>query len=200
MGNEITPNSAELTARQLIEQKDTIENELKEMEQILKGQGVGMVEPLVDKSGFPRDDIDLVAVRTARSKIISLRNDHKDIMKQIEEALHAMHAENKVNKKDNSAETVSISQPRPFAIVNAIAPDSPAKEAGLLKGDEITRFGSIHTGNHQKLQALNTFVVDNEGKSIGVTIKRGEENLVLQLTPRRGWGGRGLLGCHILPL
>jgi NACalpha-BTF3-like transcription factor len=29
-----------------------------------------MVEPLVDKSGFPRDDIDLVAVRTARSKII----------------------------------------------------------------------------------------------------------------------------------
>ncbi len=29
-----------------------------------------MVEPLIDKSGFPRNDIDLVAVRTARSKII----------------------------------------------------------------------------------------------------------------------------------
>lgn len=22
----------------------------------------------------------------------------------------------------------------------------------------------------------------------------------LQLTPRRDWGGRGLLGCHLLPL
>lgn len=36
-----------------------------------------MDEPLVDESGFPRDDIDLVAVRTARSKLIcglTLRN------------------------------------------------------------------------------------------------------------------------------
>ncbi|RGB26610.1 26S proteasome non-ATPase regulatory subunit 9-like protein [Rhizophagus diaphanus] len=196
MGNEITPKSAELTARQLMGQKDAIENELKELEQILKGQGVGMDEPLVDESGFPRDDIDLVAVRTARSKLISLRNDHKDIMKQIEEALHAMHAENKANKEDKSVET-AINRPRPFAIVNSVAPDSPAREAGLLKGDEITRFGSIHSGNHQKLQALNTYVVDNEGKSINVTIERGKEKLVLQLTPKRGWGGRGLLGCHI---
>lgn len=37
MGNEITPKSAELTARQLMGQKDAIENELKELEQILKG-------------------------------------------------------------------------------------------------------------------------------------------------------------------
>ncbi|CAG8459188.1 5258_t:CDS:2 [Funneliformis mosseae] len=196
-----TPNSSEVTARQLIENKDAIENELKELEQVLKGQGVGMIEPLVDNSGFPRDDIDLVTVRTA-----PLRNDHKDIMKQIEEALHAMHAENQAKKaaaKNKSVET-GLNRPKPFAIVNAVAPDSPAKEAGLFKGDKITRFGSIHVGNHQKLQALNTLVTDHEGKNISVTIERGEvdseEVLVLQLTPRRGWGGRGLLGCHIIPL
>jgi hypothetical protein len=39
--------------------------------------------------------------------IIALRNDHKDIMRQIEEALHAMHAENKANKDDKSVETSS---------------------------------------------------------------------------------------------
>jgi 26S proteasome non-ATPase regulatory subunit 9 len=26
------------------------------------------------------------------------------------------------------------------------------------------------------------------------------QELQLTLTPRRDWGGRGLLGCHILPL
>lgn len=31
-----------------------------------------MFEPLIDSSGFPRDDIDLVAVRTARAKIICI--------------------------------------------------------------------------------------------------------------------------------
>ena len=40
MGNEVTPNSPEVTARQLIEQKDAIENELKELEQILKGVNI----------------------------------------------------------------------------------------------------------------------------------------------------------------
>lgn len=26
------------------------------------------------------------------------------------------------------------------------------------------------------------------------------QELSLQLTPRRNWGGRGLLGCHLLPV
>jgi 26S proteasome non-ATPase regulatory subunit 9 len=30
-------------------------------------------------------------------------------------------------------------------------------------------------------------------------ILRGDERRELVLTPRNGWGGRGSLGCHILP-
>ena len=26
------------------------------------------------------------------------------------------------------------------------------------------------------------------------------EDVQLQLTPRRDWGGRGMLGCHLLPI
>ena len=26
------------------------------------------------------------------------------------------------------------------------------------------------------------------------------ETVQMQLTPRRNWGGRGLLGCHLLPM
>jgi hypothetical protein len=69
-------------------------------------------------------------------------------MRQIEEALHAMHAENKPNKGvaeeksglcklkmivilQNIKKLISLAaiRPKPFAIVNAISPDSPAKEA-----------------------------------------------------------------------
>jgi hypothetical protein len=69
-------------------------------------------------------------------------------MKQIEEALHAMHADNKANKavveeksglyqikifiviiKINKIYFLAVIRPESFAIVNAVAPDSPAKEA-----------------------------------------------------------------------
>ncbi|CAG8702489.1 6581_t:CDS:2, partial [Dentiscutata heterogama] len=70
MGNEVNQSTAAATARELMTQKDAIENKIKEFEQILIAQGVGMHEPLVDSEGFPRADIDLMAVRTARARII----------------------------------------------------------------------------------------------------------------------------------
>ncbi|CAG8586470.1 624_t:CDS:2 [Paraglomus brasilianum] len=227
MGLEtLTDSSARIRANELITQKDSIENEIKEQEQILKGQGVGMSEPLVDRSGFPRDDIDLVVVRTARARIIALRNDHKDVMNEIEKMLHIIHAEAKAKtvvkeeEKEHSMyrdlrnecfneerEGVAyivfacVDRVTAFALVNAVAPDSPASEAGLQRNDKIVRFGHLHADNHRALQAVNLLVSESENKSIDVTIERGDEGqrLVLKLTPRRGWGGRGLLGCHILP-
>ncbi len=40
MGNEVTSNSSEVTARELIGKKDAIENELKELERVLKGVNI----------------------------------------------------------------------------------------------------------------------------------------------------------------
>ncbi|CAG8727357.1 23922_t:CDS:2, partial [Cetraspora pellucida] len=94
MGNEVNQSPAAATARELMKQKDAIENKIKEFEQVLNTQGVGMHEPLVDSSGFPRSDIDLMTVRTA-----PLQNDHKDIMSRIESALHEIHAENNANRR-----------------------------------------------------------------------------------------------------
>ncbi|CAG8613616.1 14175_t:CDS:2 [Racocetra fulgida] len=88
MGNEVNQSQAAATARELMKQKDAIENKIKEFEQVL-----------IDSSGFPRADIDLMTVRTARSRIIALQNDHKDIMSRIESALHEIHAENKANRR-----------------------------------------------------------------------------------------------------
>ncbi|KAJ8652455.1 hypothetical protein O0I10_011922 [Lichtheimia ornata] len=209
-------------AQQLIKKKDDIEAQLRELEESLRIQGVGMDQPLVDAGGFPRSDIDVVAARTSRNLIHRLRNDHKDIMKEIEQALHAIHQASREEKEkaagtttttttttttsssSSSQQASSTTTPSlvPFARVNAVAPDSPAYEAGLRREDKLIKFGSIHAANHDRLQALNQLVGRSEGIPIPVIISRGQDNQQqsLTLTPRQGWGGRGTLGCHIVPL
>lgn len=50
----------------------------------------------------------------------------------------------------------------PFAKVNAIAPESPAAEAGLQPGDRIRSFGPINWMNHEKLSRVAEVVQRNE--------------------------------------
>lgn len=59
-----------------------------------------------------------------------LQNDHKALMKQVEEALHQLHAREKEKRARDEAEALaeamSQSQPQAFARVNAVTPGSPA--------------------------------------------------------------------------
>ncbi|KAG0365165.1 hypothetical protein BGZ54_006794, partial [Gamsiella multidivaricata] len=57
-------------AQALMKQKDDIEVDIKKAEDELQSQKVGMTDHLVDSQGFPRADIDLVVVTTARSNLI----------------------------------------------------------------------------------------------------------------------------------
>ncbi|KAF9188831.1 26S proteasome non-ATPase regulatory subunit 9 [Haplosporangium sp. Z 767] len=206
-------------AQALMKQKDYIEAEIKKAQDDLQSQKVGMTDKLVDSSGFPRSDIDLVVVTTARSNIIKLKNDHKAIMLQIEEALHAVHAEAIAEKQKKEAEkklqdasaSTSSSAPSgssttdayhqdpslpPFARVNGVAPDSPAKEAGLLQGDKIVAFGPVNSNTPNVLPSLSEHVQSRENKPIVVKVLREDstEPHSLVLVPRKDWGGRGLLG------
>lgn len=111
----------------------------------------------------------------------------------------------------------------PFAKVNSVVEKSPADTAGLQKGDKICRFGDVDWMNHEKLSKVAETVQRNEGvtrpparvrayyangKQRGIVVKiqrsttasANPERLQLQLIPRSDWGGRGLLGCHLLPL
>lgn len=47
-----------------------------------------MDTPLVDREGFPRADIDVAGVRTARVQVIRLRNDLKAAQKAVSGRLH----------------------------------------------------------------------------------------------------------------
>lgn len=104
----------------------------------------------------------------------------------------------------------------PFAVIDAVAPDSPAREANLMDGDLITQFGPINYTNHRNLKALMEIVYEAaENKHpIEITLLRrrrmsAEHDIIhsveagvrvtrkVEIVPRP-WGGVGLLGCHIV--
>ncbi|GAA5816215.1 hypothetical protein MFLAVUS_009741 [Mucor flavus] len=209
--NSSTQDFSELMkqAKDLIERKDTIEKELRDLEDRLLEAGIGMTEPLVDSAGFPRSEVDVHTVRTNRNLIIRLRNDHKEIMSDIEKVLHKVHEAKREGQASAPAPTAVAEEedtmvvdevPAAFAIVNAVAPDSPAYSAGLRRNDRILKFGHLDHSNHQRLQALNAFIGQSEHRPLPVSFLRDGEVMEATVTPRSGWGGRGTLGCHLLPL
>ncbi|XP_059379795.1 26S proteasome non-ATPase regulatory subunit 9-like isoform X2 [Carassius carassius] len=129
-------NVTEEDVRLLIKRKDDIEEQIKAYHDMLQTAGVGMGAPLVDEEGFPRADVDLYKVRTARHNISCLQNDHKAIMVEIEEALHKLHASARVKpeKEETKMEVTepSVSLPAPFALLDAVTQDSPAFQAVSL--------------------------------------------------------------------
>ena len=56
----------------MMKQKEGLEEELKALQDVLKSQGVGMEEPLVDGEGFPRSDIDVYQVMMIMMKIMMM--------------------------------------------------------------------------------------------------------------------------------
>ncbi|KAG7480997.1 hypothetical protein MATL_G00062110 [Megalops atlanticus] len=189
----------------LVKKKDQIEEQIKAYYDMLEDQGVGMESPLVDTEGYPRADVDVYQVRTARHSIFCLQNDHKAIMVEIEEALHKLHAAEKAKRERGQAEAQAeameqeVSLPPPFARVDTVTQGSPASQSGLRVGDEIIEFGSVNTGNFQSLQNIASVVQHSEGKPLSITVIRSGQKVHLCLTPQR-WSGRGLLGCNIVPL
>ncbi|XP_034026276.1 26S proteasome non-ATPase regulatory subunit 9 [Thalassophryne amazonica] len=191
--------------KNLIKKKDDIEEQIKAYYDVLEDQGVGVEGALVDAEGFPRADINLYQIRTARHNISCLQNDHKAIMAQIEEALHKLHAREKAKRERDEAEAQEeameqqITLPSPFARVDAVTQGSPACVAGLRFGDEVIQFGSVNTDNFQNLHNIASVVQHSEGKPLCVTVVRDGQRVQLSLTPQR-WSGRGLLGCNIVPI
>lgn len=93
-------------AKELMNKKADIEKQIENLQIVLETQKIGMSEPLVDAEGFPRNDVDVYLVRTTRAQIIRLQNDFKEIMRQIEEQLVAVH---KLHKQVEPMGSVNLS-------------------------------------------------------------------------------------------
>jgi len=206
----------------LISQKDEIEKEIKKLTEFLDQGGYGLHKSLVDKDGFPISDVDkILSVRETRGKIARLQTDHKNLMKEIEKGILAVHAQERANNPPSDTDTVSShgakhraiidmdnidkDTRRPFAKVDEVSANSPASLAGLYVNDLILSFGSIkYPAAAFKLVA--DLVRASENRTIQVDVKRQSQpsdgdawNVIsLNLVPKI-WSGKGLLGCHLLP-
>ncbi|KAI1756527.1 hypothetical protein F4782DRAFT_269465 [Xylaria castorea] len=209
-------NVKQLSFAELQQKKDNMEAELKALGGILDSHGVNMETSLLTRDGFPRADIDVAQIRTTRSRIIYLKNDYKDLMNAIEKHLHEHFASlqdigdaasnpTSTNQATMMGDSIPETLEAPFAKVNSVVANSPAEAAGLKAGDEIRNFGYVNRSNHDGLKKVGECVQGNEGQRVLVKTSRRTDSgtrqeLQLYLTPQRNWGGRGLLGCHILPL
>ncbi|KAL4908392.1 hypothetical protein BDW74DRAFT_147387 [Aspergillus multicolor] len=213
---------SKLSMSELSKHKEQIEEELSALSSVLSSHGVNMNTSLTTFDGFPRDDIDVAQIRTIRAQIIRLRYDHKEVMTFIEKGIHTHFASHQrtapattpTSNTNGSAPAPSGVSPAaagtgvltPFAKVNSVVPGSPAGRAGLQVGDTIRSFGTVNWLNHERLSKVADVVQQNEGRNIVVKVTRNgpspgsASQLDLELVPRRDWGGRGLLGCHLLPL
>ncbi|EED21082.1 26S proteasome non-ATPase regulatory subunit Nas2, putative [Talaromyces stipitatus ATCC 10500] len=205
---------SKLSMVELMSEKERIEAELSAYSSVLTSQGVTMDTSLTTFDGFPRDDIDVAQIRTTRARIIHLRNDHKEVMKHLERGLHAHFEALQQAQASSTTSAVPTQQQQqqngmietPFARVNSVAPGSPADQAGLKPGDTIRSFGTVNWVNHERLTKVGEVVQQNEGRPLVVKVSRqnesgqGTRDLSVSLIPRRNWGGRGLLGCHLVPL
>lgn len=106
------------------------------------------------------------------------RNDYHSLMSRIEEGLHAYHASLKASdslppssasqafmpNRAGNARNPNFIEP-PFARVGGVLTGSPAEDAGLRAGDQITRFGNVNWINHEKLSKVAETVQRSEGVS-----------------------------------
>jgi len=98
-----------------------------------------------------------------------------------------------------------ISSVTPFCRVDSVAPASPASAAGLKVNDQILAFGP-HTSMSAVAELVKSAATENA--AIELRIQRNDDSasgaastktILLKLEPKP-WNGRGLLGCHILPV
>lgn len=97
-----------------------------------------MHAPLVDNEGFPRSDIDVAGVRTARVSIIRLGNDLKDVQRDMEHVVlrglprgdEPVDVQGAGAGEDTQMGGAQEGEgDKPFAKVDAVAPRSPADSA-----------------------------------------------------------------------
>ncbi|PWY97743.1 hypothetical protein BCV70DRAFT_202500 [Testicularia cyperi] len=203
-----TAGSARQEAMQLLQLQKQIETDISRHLSTLTSNDVEMSTPLIDPQGFPLANKDLVAIRMARQRINVLRNDNRALRDRIAKLLELAMNGQPISESSSASSSQQQQQQPPasisplvaFARVNSVAENSPAQAAGLQSGDKILRFGNIDSTHSQGLGALAAPGVVVDGTQIRITIQRNSTTSTLFLIPSAGWGGRGLLGCHLLPI
>ncbi|ORY32829.1 hypothetical protein BCR39DRAFT_557392 [Naematelia encephala] len=210
-------------ARALMQRKDEIEKEMGALNDVLDSHGTTPSTSLLDPEGYPRADIDIYAIRHARAQLARLTTDHRTVSSLLVPALEAAFSPSFSSAGPSSSSNGAVGNRHKesnghdpsvgriadmpdewpehgVARVNSVAAASPAAEAGLQPGDVIHSFGSVISSTPTSFPAIAALVQRSNNVAITLLVQRGNERKRLRITPRTDWGGRGSLGCHILPI
>lgn len=143
----------------------------------------------------------------ARTQILCLQNDLKELIKSIEAGLEKYFKESqetltstKISPDAAAASNSTFTgSSTPFVVVNLVSPNSPAADAGIQIRDQIVSFGSISSNSFVDLVQIGKLVKNSQNQQVRVKVKRENNLLELILVPKI-WSGRGLLGCNIVPI
>ncbi|KAG5508902.1 hypothetical protein GH5_06115 [Leishmania sp. Ghana 2012 LV757] len=209
--------------RRLDEQKAALERKLTDALQYLASTPVGLRGRLLDDEGFPRDDCDLYAVRTARNTADCTRNDLRALSDRLHCLINELHRQTQEEaqlqmvqdaatrrqrqaaaekRAQRMAELQRVSRLKPCLVVAKVDASSPAEEAGLSVGMQILQYGAVTQAEliAEGMQALAKETATHEGEPIVVWVRKpGEledDPSELVVVPQR-WHGPGLLGCAL---
>ncbi|XP_026192028.1 26S proteasome non-ATPase regulatory subunit 9 [Cyclospora cayetanensis] len=169
MATEVPPKceaacSPAVEAEQMYQQRQMLEERMEAIASFLTSEGMpGLKGPLVDEEGFPRADIDVHAVRSARNQLACLQTDYREVQRKLEEILLRVHAESakaQIDQQDLRApkqpDTTEVAgeqdevPPPPiedegpaFAVVDVLQPGGPSGIAGIAAGDRVLRLGTL---------------------------------------------------------
>ena len=190
---------------QLLDQRKHIETKLQHQRDILEANNVTMSTNVLDAQGFPRSDLDIPTIRTARNQIRSLLHDRELVNANLEALLPSALSQGvsmSANTSPISNSETQTPQNQQLAI-RSVQRNSPAARSGLEAGDLLVSWDELRPINATHMPQLPLRV--KEGVPIALEVKRMHldgRNIHVQLTliPSSHWDGRSLLGCHIVPV
>lgn len=199
------PDSVRQDVLRLLDKRKDIETELRHQRDILEANHVTMSTNVLDAEGFPRSDLDIPTIRAAKSQIRCLLHDRELINAKLEALLPS------ALRHGVTLDTSSFSLPKtdhhippPHQLaIRSVQRNSPAATAGLEAGDLLVSWDDLRPLSAMHLSQLPSRV--KEGVPIILEVNRTLTNgvtmsLKLTLIPSSQWDGRGLLGCHIVPV
>ncbi|GMM37470.1 Nas2 protein [Saccharomycopsis crataegensis] len=214
-------NLSSMSFKDLSDLKTAVQNELFRLGALLKDQNVTMDTSILTADGYPRGDIDIVAIRHLRNRIIMLRNDFDKIIDQLDKTMTQQFQNNddtngsvslhglKIADNNNNKETL-----QPFMVIQDILPQSPVFQGSFQVDDKIVEFDTLTYENtshltgqkNAKLFEVARLVKAKQNQSLGVTVLRYDPTikdyklLELKLIPHSNWNGLGLLGCKLVQI
>uniref|UniRef100_A0A182M6S3 Nas2 N-terminal domain-containing protein n=1 Tax=Anopheles culicifacies TaxID=139723 RepID=A0A182M6S3_9DIPT len=167
----------------LMELRSQLEAEIEQHGTVLRANKIGMHERLTDSEGFPRTDVDVMAVRTARHSIICLQNDRKVIMAEIEKEM-ALCFELQRNATPSTVQEQAPPEPmeldeaevkpplQPFVLVEKVERGLLADRMGIQNRDKILQIGTLSSVNFKSMNQIQAMIQNARGGKLPFVVRK----------------------------